>query len=114
MKNIFTLVAGFAALLFANGCRSTGIPENTLLLDVRTEAEFAERSIPGSILIPHDKIDENVVHKIQDKNTPIVVFCRSGRRSAIAKSKLESLGYNNITDLGSIENAAKILQREIK
>ena len=114
MKNIFALVAGFAALFFANGCRSTDIPENTLLLDVRTEAEFAERSIPGSILIPHDRIEKDAESKIPDKNTPIVVFCRSGRRSAIAKSKLESLGYNNITDLGSIENAAKILHGEIK
>ena len=114
MKNIFALVAGFAALFFANGCRSTDIPENALLLDVRTEAEFAERSIPGSILIPHDRIEKDAESKIPDKNTPIVVFCRSGRRSAIAKNKLEALGYTDVTDLGSIDNAAKILHREIK
>ena len=87
---------------------------NTVLLDVRTTAEFEERNIPGSILIPHDKIANDINTKIPDKNTPIAVYCRSGRRSAIAATTLKQSGYTNITDLGSIENAARILKKEIK
>ena len=65
------------------------------VIDVRTPDEYAAGHIPGSLLIPFDEIKVN---------TEIVVYCRSGRRSAIAADTLISLGYAKIYDLGAISS----------
>ena len=54
------------------------------VIDVRTPDEYAAGHIPGSLLIPFDEIKVKSDQLPQDKNTEIVVYCRSGRRSAIA------------------------------
>lgn len=116
MKFFTAICIGLTALLFAAGCSTAParqLPETAILIDVRTSEEFDQRSLPGTILIPHDKIAETIFQKVSDKNTPIAVFCRSGRRSAIARKTLIDLGYTNITDLGGIEDAAKSLGKEI-
>ena len=72
------------------------------VIDVRTKEEYASGHIPGSILIPFDEIKAKAGQLPQDKNTEIVVYCRSGRRSAIAADTLIALGYNRIYDMGAI------------
>lgn len=81
------------------------INESAVIVDVRTEAEYNEKHIDGSILLTLDTIDENSVSDIIDsKDTPIIVYCRSGNRSSQALTKLEALGYTEVYDLGSIDN----------
>ena len=111
MKKISAIFAAIAALFTVGGCPAakTQLPPDAILLDVRTEAEFQTRHLPGSILIPHEQIREKAPLQLPDKNAAIVLFCRSGRRSAIAKKTLEKLGYTNVTDLGAIDNAAAVL-----
>lgn len=75
-----------------------------VLLDVRTQEEYKEGHIPGSILIPLDILESEVSTKIKDKNTTVFVYCRSGRRSRIASETLAGLGYKNVYDLGGIMN----------
>lgn len=118
MKKFLMLVCGICALLFSGACstpdqQTADLPDGTILIDVRTEAEFSEKFIPGTILIPHDKIAQKISEKAPDKNTPIALFCRSGRRSAIAGQTLTRLGYKNVTDLGGIDDAAKKLKKDI-
>jgi phage shock protein E len=72
-----------------------------LLLDVRTSEEFRAGHIPGAVLAPYDQIAASFSEK--DKGRPIVVYCRSGRRSAIAKATLEGMGYGQVADFGAIE-----------
>lgn len=55
-------------------------------------------------MIPFDEIKVKSDQLPQDKNTEIVVYCRSGRRSAIAADTLISLGYAKIYDLGAISS----------
>lgn len=74
------------------------------VIDVRTKEEYASGHIPGSILIPFDEIKAKTGQLPQDKNTEIVVYCRSGRRSAIAADTLIALGYNRIYDMGAISS----------
>ena len=50
---------------------------------------------------------------VKEKTTPIYLYCRSGRRSAIAKATLEKIGFNNITDLGSFNDAQTTLSLPI-
>ncbi|MBE6654754.1 MAG: rhodanese-like domain-containing protein [Ruminococcaceae bacterium] len=73
-----------------------------VILDVRTEEEFAEGHIPGAILIPDYEIKEKAPELLPDKDVLILVYCRSGRRSKLAAEKLVSLGYTNIREFGGI------------
>lgn len=76
--------------------------KNIVLLDVRTPEEYAEIRIPNSVLVPLDKIKNKIEKQIADKNTEIIVYCHSGMRAATASKILQSMGYNNVKNLGGI------------
>ena len=73
-----------------------------ILLDVRTQAEFEEKHIPGAICIPNETIGSSEIPDLPDKDQLILVYCRSGNRSKQASEKLASLGYTNIVEFGGI------------
>jgi len=73
-----------------------------ILLDVRTEKEFKEKRISNAILIPDYEIKQRAKAELTDKNKVILVYCRSGRRSANAAAELLSLGYTKVYDFGGI------------
>lgn len=75
---------------------------NILLLDVRTAEEYSQGYIPGATLAPYDLLENSFVEP--DKNRLIIVYCRSGRRSAIALQTLHNMGYTNVSDFGGISN----------
>lgn len=70
------------------------------LLDVRTAGEFQSGHIPTAELIPYDVLPRTL--DVQSKDELIIVYCRSGRRSGIARKVLEDTGYTNIRDFGGI------------
>ena len=74
------------------------------LLDVRTQEEFDEAHIDGATLLPYDSITAESVGLPTDKSATVIVYCRSGRRSAIAAETLSSLGYTHVYDLGGIQS----------
>ena len=73
-----------------------------ILIDARTEEEFAQGHIPGAILIPEYEIVSRAEEELPDKNALILVYCRSGRRSKIASEELVKLGYTNVKEFGGI------------
>jgi phage shock protein E len=74
-----------------------------VLLDVRTSSEFSGGHIKGALLIPYDEIDAAKAAKlIPSKDSKVIVYCRSGRRSALAAKTLIDLGYSKVWDLGGI------------
>lgn len=73
-----------------------------ILLDVRTPEEFSEQHIPGAILIVDSRISAEAEETLPNKDTPILVYCRSGRRSAGAAKQLVSMGYTQVYDFGGI------------
>ena len=73
-----------------------------LILDVRTEEEYAEGHVPGAILIPDYEIEARAEEELPDKDRMLLVYCRSGRRSKIAAEVLAALGYTNIYEFGGI------------
>jgi len=78
--------------------------KDVILLDVRTLEEFVAGRIEGSVLLPYDEITAaNAALFIgPNKDRTIIVYCRTGRRSAIASATLVSLGYRKVLDLGGI------------
>lgn len=86
---------------------------NPLIIDVRTKAEWNAGHIEGAILIPYESIGARIEAVTKDRSKRIYVYCRSGRRSKIAKESLEKLGYRDVVNLGSLEDAAKKMKRRI-
>ena len=76
--------------------------ENSILVDVRTEEEFAQGHIPGAICIPNETIGDNAISELPDEEQTVFVYCRSGNRSKQAAAKLAALGYSNIVESGGI------------
>ena len=76
--------------------------ENYIILDVRTEQEYAAGHIPGAIVIPNETIGTEEIPQLPDKDQLIMVYCRSGNRSKQASDKLVKLGYTNIVEFGGI------------
>ena len=76
--------------------------KDLVIIDARTESEFSEGHIPNAILIPEYEISTRAENEIADKDTLILVYCRSGRRSKIAAEALVELGYTNVKEFGGI------------
>ncbi|MDI9480884.1 MAG: rhodanese-like domain-containing protein [Syntrophomonadaceae bacterium] len=76
--------------------------EDVIILDVRTQAEFAEGHIPNALLLPDNEIKQRAEELLPDKEQTILVYCRSGRRSELAAKELIQLGYTNVYDFGGI------------
>ena len=76
--------------------------ENVKLIDVREADEYNEYHLDGAINIPY----ENIVAILSNDNisleTPIIVYCKSGKRSTEAYNSLKSAGYKHIYNLGAI------------
>jgi rhodanese-related sulfurtransferase len=73
-----------------------------VIIDARTEEEFAEGHIENAILIPEYEIKVRAEKELPDKEQLILVYCRSGRRSKIASEELVKLDYTNVKEFGGI------------
>ena len=76
--------------------------DEVIILDVRTEGEFNAGHIPGAILIPNETITDKMPDLLPDLDAEILIYCRSGNRSAQAARKLIQIGYTNVYDFGGI------------
>lgn len=65
----------------------SGVDGSYIILDVRSEGEFAEGHIPGAINVANESIGAETPAELQDKNQLIYVYCRSGNRSKQAAEK---------------------------
>ena len=75
------------------------------LVDVRTPEEFSEGHLENAINIDVTADDFDAKVASLDKEKPVMVYCKSGGRSAKASARLKELGFKTITDLeGGITN----------
>jgi len=79
------------------------LPDDAIVLDVRTQDEFNVSHAKRAQNLPLDYIRSGIL-PTPDKSKPIYVYCRSGNRSAEAVTLLKKQGYSNITDIGAYEN----------
>ncbi len=78
--------------------------KNIIILDVRSESEYAGGHIKEALSLPYTDISEKAEQFIPDKQTKILVYCQNGGRSIIAARKLVRLGYSNVYNCGAITN----------
>ena len=77
-------------------------PQPVLLLDVRTQTEYGQGHIEGAVLIPNTELSRRAPAELPNKDALIILYCRSGNRSATAARELADLGYTRVYDLGGI------------
>jgi sulfur-carrier protein adenylyltransferase/sulfurtransferase len=71
-----------------------------VLVDVREQHEFEEAHIPGAIHVPRGHLESRIEGKVGDKHGPLVLYCASGQRSALAAHTLQSLlGYDDVASM---------------
>lgn len=120
MRRIIPLFLTFVFLL--TGCGAAGTSEESsyrqisqeeakemmdtqevLILDVREQDEYDSGHIPDALLLPVGSITEDsAAEVIPEKDTTVLVYCRSGNRSKTAAKTLAGLGYTNIYEFGGI------------
>ncbi|MBP3493488.1 MAG: rhodanese-like domain-containing protein [Oscillospiraceae bacterium] len=122
LKGVFgvkqKLIAGLAALVILAGCavkeatyhqisqeeaKRMMDTQNVIILDVREQHEYEASRIPDAVLLPVGTIDEeSAAAVIPEKDSVVLVYCRSGNRSKTASSALAELGYTQIYEFGGI------------
>jgi rhodanese-related sulfurtransferase len=70
-----------------------------LLVDVREESEFAKDHLPGAIHLGKGIIERDIESRVPDLNTPMVLYCGGGFRSAMAADNLQKMGYTNVISM---------------
>lgn len=78
--------------------------KSIILLDVRTEQEYNEKHLPGSLLIPDFELAQRAEKELPDKDAVIFIYCRSGNRSRTSAIKLLEMGYTQVYDIGGIND----------
>jgi len=73
--------------------------EKFTLVDVREESEYAKDHLPGAIHLGKGVIERDVEGKVPDLNTPMVLYCGGGFRSALAADNLQKMGYTNVISM---------------
>ncbi len=85
------------------------IKAGALMVDVRTPEEYSSGSVKGAINIPLNSIGTQATGLKNDKG--VILFCRTGNRSAMARMILESKGISNVCNGGSWQNVQKIVDQ---
>ena len=73
--------------------------EQFVLIDVREESEFAAGHLPGAEHIGKGVIERDIEVKHPETDTPIVLYCGGGYRSALAADALQKMGYTNVLSM---------------
>jgi rhodanese-related sulfurtransferase len=88
-------------------------PTGSIVIDVRSPEEFAAGHLEGAVNLNVE--DGTLLGALPsfDPSVPYIVYCRSGRRSAIAVDQMRGAGFTDILDLGSVEDAASVTGLQI-
>jgi len=73
--------------------------DNPVLVDVRERDEWDEGHIPGAVHVPRGNLESRIEGVVPDHSQPVILYCASGNRSALAAKSLEELGYETVYSL---------------
>src|SRR5436305_1975077 len=71
----------------------------TVVLDVREPDEYEQGALPGAVHLPRGHLESKIEGQVPDRQTPIIVHCASGVRSAFAAKTLQDLGYTDVASM---------------
>jgi rhodanese-related sulfurtransferase len=73
--------------------------EKFLLVDVREESEYAKDHLPGAIHMGKGIIERDIEERVPQLNTPLILYCGGGYRSALSADNLQKMGYTNVLSM---------------
>jgi rhodanese-related sulfurtransferase len=110
---IGTVIAAFVIFKQVNAVKPETAREwlkkGATVIDVRSEAEFQERHLPGTINVPLDRLRDEIARVAPNKEQPLLLHCLSGTRSPAGGDALKKMGYRNVFNLGSYSRAEEVL-----
>lgn len=101
------LSACSSAPVSAADASTTEVGDETIVLDVRTPAEYGAGHLEGALLLDFNAGDVAAAIPDLDPSAEYLVYCRSGNRSGQAIALMEQAGFTDLTNLGSLEQAAQ-------
>ena len=118
MKKLFTAVLSAAAIAVPFFASANAAPQTEqsavqpekakgVWIDVRSAEEFNAGHLQDAVNIPHDQILARIQAVSPDKNAPVNLYCRSGRRAEAALTELKNAGYTNVTNHSGYEDLVK-------
>ncbi len=102
--------------VYLTSCNSPGkveFPNNEVFIDVRTVEQFESGHIQNALHIPYNEISQKIAQQVPDKNTKIILYCKSGGRAGKALTSLNLLGYKNVVNAGGYQNLMEQKKVEI-
>ncbi|QEY24513.1 rhodanese-like domain-containing protein [Neisseria animalis] len=122
MKKLLSLMVAASVLAVSSGVQAMGskpvetvaaqpakqaVKAKGVWIDVRSPEEFEQGHLQGALNIPADQIAERIKSISPDKNAPVNLYCRSGRRAEAALQALKQAGYTNVTNHGGYQDLLK-------
>ncbi len=107
---LLSLLMFGASLAHSADVRFNGV-KPAVIIDVRTPQEFAAGHVDGAVNIPYDQIDQGIASlKGLKKDSTILLYCHSGRRSAIARETLADKGFKQVMNGGAMTSVMQNLK----
>lgn len=97
-------LAAHAAPQTSNPAANQPAKAKGIWIDVRSPEEFKEGHLNGALNIPVEQIGRRIQAVSPNKNAPINLYCRSGRRADVALQELKKMGYTNVTNHGGYQD----------
>lgn len=113
VRLVAALGVAVSLTLVATGCAapaadsSIAVEEGTVILDVRTPAEFASGHLDGAINVDVQSADFDALVSALELDGSYLVYCRSGSRAATAIDRMSALGFTSLQNGGGIDQAAQ-------
>jgi len=76
-------------------------------IDVRSADEYQGGHVEGAVNIPHTEIAERISEVTENRDAQLYLYCRSGRRSGIARDVLIEMGFTGVENVGGFDDAQK-------
>jgi len=73
--------------------------EKFVLIDVREESEWAKDHLPGAVHLGKGVLERDIEARVPDLDTPMILYCGGGYRSALAADNLQKMGYRNVLSM---------------
>lgn len=73
--------------------------DTVVFVDVREESEYAAGHLPDAIHVGKGVIERDIETKVPDPETPLILYCGGGFRSALAADALQKMGYSNVISM---------------
>lgn len=108
MHTLLHRLIGLFTGLVLSAAALAELPEDAVWIDTRSPAEFAQGHLPGAKLIPFDAIETRILELEVDKDTPLYLYCGSGKRAETARQALQRRGYTRVTNVGGLDDALEL------